>query len=64
MTQKTLPEEGFLRLPKVLEVFPVSRSSWWAGVANGRYPKGHKLSDRVTAWKASDIRALLEKAAA
>ncbi|NCS62440.1 MAG: transcriptional regulator, partial [Rhodoferax sp.] len=24
------------RLPKVLELVPVSRSHWWAGVASGK----------------------------
>lgn len=57
----TLPQEGFIRLPAVLAVFPVSRSSWWAGVKSGRYPKGVKLSERTTAWKCKDIRALIER---
>lgn len=55
----TLPETGFLRLPQVLALFPVSRSSFWAGVKNGKYPKPIKLSKRCTAWKAEDIRQLI-----
>ena len=47
------------RLPKVLQLVPVSRSHWWAGVASGKFPKGIKLSDRVTVWKSSDIDALI-----
>jgi len=47
------------RLPKVLQLVPVSRSHWWAGVASGKFPKGIKLSDRVTCWKSSDIQALI-----
>lgn len=57
----TLPNTGFIRLPAVLQVYPVSKSTWWAGVASGKFPKGHKLSDRVTAWKAEDIRSLIEQ---
>lgn len=64
MTQSTLSEEGFLRLPAVLALYPVSRSSWWAGVAAGKYPRGYKLGARVTAWRTGDIRELLEKSAA
>lgn len=56
-----IPESGFLRLPQILAVFPVSRSAWWAGVKNGRYPQSVKLGPRTTAWKASDIRALIER---
>lgn len=56
----TLPDTGFLRLPVVLKLFPVSKSTWWAGVKSGRFPQGHKLSERVTAWKVEDIRALIQ----
>lgn len=56
----SLPETGFLRLPQVLAVFPVSKSTWWAGVRSGRYPPPVKLSKRTTAWKAEDVRALIE----
>jgi len=59
-----LPATGYVRLPDVLAAFPVSKSTWWAGVRSGRYPAGHKLSQRVTAWRAEDIRALIEQVAA
>ncbi|MHA1539813.1 MAG: helix-turn-helix transcriptional regulator [Alphaproteobacteria bacterium] len=55
----TLPETGFLRLPEVLKVFPVSRSTFWKGVKDGRYPKPVKLSERTTAWRIEDIQALI-----
>jgi len=41
--------------PPVPAIFPVSASTWWAGVASGRYPKPVKLSERCTAWRVSDI---------
>jgi len=63
-TGTTIPESGFLRLPQVLAVFPVSRSAWWAGVKTGKYPQGVKLSTRTTAWRAEDIRSLIQKLAA
>jgi hypothetical protein len=37
-------------------IIPISRSAWWLGVKSGRYPKGVKLSERVTCWRAEDIR--------
>ena len=58
-----LPETGYLRLPDVLRLFPVSRSTWWSGVKAGIYPRQTKLSPNVSAWKVEDIRALIEAAA-
>jgi predicted DNA-binding transcriptional regulator AlpA len=58
-----LPQTGFLRLPQVLSVFPVGRSTWWTGVKSGKYPQPVKISPRCTAWKVEDIRALIEKQA-
>jgi len=49
-----------LRLKQVLEVVPVSKSTWWAGVKAGRYPQPVKyLGPRTTAWKSDDIDALV-----
>jgi prophage regulatory protein len=52
---------GFIRLPDVLRVIPVSRSTWWAGVRAGRYPPSVKLGPRITAWRVEDIRELIER---
>jgi prophage regulatory protein len=57
---RELPVHGYARLETVLTVFPVGRSTWWKGVKEGRYPPPVKLGPRVTAWRVSDIRALLE----
>ena len=45
----------YLRLPQVLDRIPVSRSTWWAGVKKGIFPKPIKLSARVTVWLETDI---------
>jgi predicted DNA-binding transcriptional regulator AlpA len=45
----------------IAPIIPISRSQWWAGVQNGRYPKPIKMGPRITAWKASDIQALVEQ---
>ncbi len=58
-----LPETGFIRLPDVLRVFPVGRSTWWAGVKEKKYPQPVKLGPRVTAWRVEDIRALIKQIA-
>lgn len=44
-----------LRLNRVLEKVPVSKSTWWEGVAAGIYPPPIKLSSRITVWLESDI---------
>lgn len=54
-----LPATGFLRLPAVLSLIPVGRSTWWAGVKTGLYPAPVKLGARMTAWRAEDIAALI-----
>nr|WP_220486566.1 AlpA family phage regulatory protein [Luteimonas sp. MC1782] len=55
-----MPETGFLRLPEVLTLYPVSRSTWWAGVRAGRFPPAVQIGTRCTAWRAEDIRALID----
>lgn len=52
---------SLLRLPKVLEKFPVSRSAWWAGIKDGRFPQPVKIGTRTTAWRSSDIDALIDR---
>lgn len=51
---------GFIRLEKVLEIIPVSKSTWWNGCKSGRFPKPYKLSSRTTAWKLADIKTCIE----
>ena len=58
-TIQHLPETGYVRLKTILQVFPVSRSTWWEGVRKKRFPQPVKLGPRITAWKAEDIHALL-----
>jgi len=55
------PEIGFVRLTQILAVIPICKSSWWAGVKSGRYPKSVKLSARCTVWKVEDIRGLIKQ---
>jgi prophage regulatory protein len=56
----TLPETGFLRLNEVLKLYPVGKSTFWEGCKTGKFPKPVKLSERVTAWRAEDIRELIK----
>ena len=56
-----IPETGFVRLPQVLAVIPLGKTSWWEGVKTGRFPKLVKLSPNCTAWRAEDIRDLIKR---
>ncbi len=68
MTNRSLPEIGFIRLSQIVgdpkaelpAIIPVSRSTWWAGVKSGLYPKPVKLGPRITAWRVEDIRKLID----
>ncbi len=61
MSHITLPETGFLRIRQIITFIPVCQASWWAGVKSGKYPKGIKLGNRTTVWRAEDIRKLINE---
>ena len=64
-----LPSTGYLRLTQIIgnsksnpptpAIIPVSKSTWWRGIKQGKYPKPIKLSEKVTAWKVDDIVKLI-----
>lgn len=56
-----IPAIGFLRLPQILAIFPISKSAWWEGCRTGRYPKPVKLGPRTTVWRAEDITAFINR---
>lgn len=63
MHNPLFPRTGFVRLSSILAPngpIPVSKSTWWQGVKEGRSPKPQKLGPRTTVWKAEDIRALFD----
>ena len=60
-TIANLPAVGYVRLPLILKIFPVSKSSWWEGCRSGIFPKPVKLGPRTSAWRVEDIRALMER---
>lgn len=39
-------------------ILPIAKSTFWAGVKSGRYPKPVKLSERITCWRSEDIIAV------
>jgi len=59
-TPNELPTTGFVRLPQILKVIPISRTTWFEGVRKGRYPRGVMLSPNTRAWPVEDIRKLID----
>jgi prophage regulatory protein len=69
-----LPETGFVRLSQIVGytrdkvftpgVYPVSATAWWDGVRTGKYPKPVRLGERSVAWRAEDIRKLIDQISA
>ncbi len=56
-----LPDTGFLRQPQVLSFVPISKSTLWRRVRARTFPEPVKLSERVTVWRAEDIRRWIEQ---
>lgn len=59
----SFPTTGFVRLSAIIAPtgpIPVSKSTWWAGIKDGRFPKPVKLGPRITAWRVEDIRSLID----
>ena len=61
MQSKSIPEMGFLSLAVVLGLIPVGKSTWWAGIREGRYPAPVRISRHRVAWRAGDILSLVER---
>lgn len=71
-----LPATGYLRLLQIIgrkpsandpgfpALVPVSASTLWLWVRDGKFPKPVKLGERVTAWRVEDVRAYLDRVAA
>lgn len=58
---KKLTEDSFLGLPQVLGLIPISKSAWWQGCKEGRFPKPIKLGPRTSVWRSFDIAALIKQ---
>ena len=42
-------------------ILPISRSAWYKGIKDGRYPKPLKISTRISVWRSTDIQALVDR---
>lgn len=67
MSQTKSPTPAYLRVNQIVQpngLLPIARSTWWAGVASGRYPKPVKLGPGITVWPARLILELAENGVA
>lgn len=55
-TSSELPAEGFVRVGTLARLLGIATVTVWRWTANGKLPKPVKLSKRVTAWRAEDVR--------
>lgn len=73
LTSNSLPETGFVRLSQILgnpkatpplpAIIPVSKTTWFKGVREGRYPKpSKKFGVRISAYHVDDIRKFISSA--
>ena len=46
--------------PEKQRLIPMSRSSWWRGVKEQRFPQPITLGPKTKAWKGSDLNKLIE----
>jgi predicted DNA-binding transcriptional regulator AlpA len=58
LSSDDFPPTGFFRLPTVLALIPVGRSTWWAGIRTGRFPPPVHVG-RSAMWRVEDIKALI-----
>lgn len=54
-------DDAFIRMSFLLTLFPFSKSTIWRKIKAGKFPKPVKISDNITAWRVSVIRAELSK---
>jgi prophage regulatory protein len=50
-----------LRLKEVLQVIPISRSAFYAGIKAGRFPPPVKLGERTSAWRSDSLIPIVER---
>ena len=56
--RQNTPRDRLLRLREIIGpggIIPLSRSAWWLGVQQGRFPAPVRLGPRSVAWRESDI---------
>lgn len=52
----------WLRLKQVMQVVPVSKSTIWQWVKDGKFPAPTHLSKRCTVWNSEDVQKFMADA--
>jgi prophage regulatory protein len=55
----SLPEHGYIRLKTVLALIPVSKSTFYQGIRDGRFPAPVRILPNVSA---CDLTGILDRA--
>lgn len=42
-------------------LLPMCKATWYAGIKDGKYPQGIRLSPRVVMWRLSDVMAIVNR---
>ena len=50
-----MADQELLKLKEVLKIVPVSKTTWYLGVKEGRYPQPVKIGLKAVAWRKQDI---------
>lgn len=56
-----LRRSALLRIPQVVGLVGVKKSTIWKWSSEGKFPSPLKLSSRVTVWRAVDVLAWIEE---
>jgi len=64
--------DRLIRLPEIIGnkktgekgLLSIGATSWWLGVRSGKFPAPVKLGPRTTAWRESDVLAIIRQGAA
>ncbi len=50
-----------LKLKEVLEIYPISKTTWYDGIRMGLYPPPIRLGKKTVAWRSTDIEAAINE---
>jgi len=50
-----------IRLPEVLSMVSVSKSTWFNWIATGKAPRSYRIGEKISVWKSSDIENFIEE---
>ena len=57
-----LPETGFVRLPKVISLLGISKTTLWRRVKNKAFPAPIPLGPNIVGWRVEEVRRAIAEA--